>query len=250
MSEFIRPVSQTPENNRWLPEQQDDLERYQTNLELLASESRTLAKCYELAVATDPRLKDVIIVPEKLDNNGKSLRPAFARKPWLTESGKAEVHILFGDREKINQEIWEKVKIDPDFREVCRKLLYAPKGSTINKRIVSGIVFLHELGHVSDYFDNENDRENYEARIQAEKDSLPLGYLSDKKLQEKYDSGDAEFRQQVESLFGSKENAIAQYRTLRHQLDFEKKADAFVQKVIQNNVTGFIGMENNEIYKD
>ena len=236
MSELINSTQTTPENNPWAFE-------YQKNHDLLEQESRTLAKVYEMAVKYDPRLENIEIIPEQLDETGRNQKPFFARKPWKTESGKAEVHILFGDSQVIGNLAFNTIKENPDFKEQVRNMLMSPKGTKVNKNMVRAVIFLHELGHVADFLDHASQPNEYDMKAQAAKNSLPLGYLSSRRIEEKYNSGDANFQQQVISHFGNLENALSSYRRLRHELPFEKKADDFANAVLRQDATSLVALE-------
>ncbi len=195
-----------------------------------------------MAVKYDSRLENVEIVPERLDETGDNQKPFFARRPWKTESGKAEVHILFGDSNIIERKATETVTEDMAFKDQVRQMLHAPRGSKMNRTLIRGVIFLHELGHVADFYDHLNDPDGFDAGVQAEKDSLPLGYVSGEMIKARFNSGDAEFQRKVISLFGSLEKAVSSYRRLRHELSFEKKADVFAKNVLAQDATALIGL--------
>lgn len=217
---------------------------FEKNNEILEAESTSLASVYKAAVAYDPRLSDAMIVPVREDETNKTQKPFFARKPWKTESGKGEVHILMGDSKKIGQLALDTIKENPEFEELMRRLLHVRYDKQISIQEARAFVLLHELGHVSDFYDNSADPKSYDESLRKSKRALPLGYLSSAKIREKYNS-DGEFRELVEKNFGTLDNACAQYRKLRHGLPFEKKADEFASRVLQQNATILVALSNN-----
>lgn len=217
---------------------------FEKNLEILGAESMSLASVYKAAVAYDPRLSDVNIVPVTENENNENQKPFFARKPWNTESGKGEVHILVGDSKKIGQLALNTINENPEFEELIRRLLYVRNDQGISIQEARALVFLHELGHVSDFYDHAADPRAYEESLRVSKGSLPLGYVSSAKIKEVYNS-DTEFRELVEKNFGTLDNAMAQYRKLRHSLPSEKKADEFASKILQRNATVLVALANN-----
>jgi hypothetical protein len=237
MSELIRltPIS---------PEKKIKASEYQKNLEILERESKSLAKVYELAIQYDPRLSDVKIVPISKEEFSKTQRPFFARKPWKAESGKGEVHVLFGDGQEIGKMAIKTITENPEFKEQIRQMVYAPKGAKIAPQLVRAFVFLHELGHAVDYYDNVGDPEAYDAKSQMLKNNLPLGNLTGPAIIQKFNSGDIEFQQKVIANFGTLDNAVAKYRHLRHNLSFEKKANKFASEVLRRNVTELVALSN------
>jgi len=163
---------------------------YKNNLRILESESTSLASAYKAAVVYDSRLSDVRIVPVTEDENNKTQRPFFARTPWSTESSKGEVHILMGDSEKVGQFALNTINENPEFQEIIRKLLYVRYDQKISTQEARVFVFLHELGHVSDFYDHSANPRSYEESKRKSYSSLPLGYLTSAKIRERYNSGD------------------------------------------------------------
>ena len=216
---------------------------YQRNIEVLKRESASLSKIYEIAVEYDPRLSDTKIIASTLN------KPFFARKPWKTESGKGEIHVLFGDNNEIGQIAVNSITEDPDFEQQFRSWTYSNPDQEISPQLARAYIFLHELGHVADYYNHNNDQKAYDTKMQILKNNLPLGYLSASDIAQRYDSGDVEFQQKVISNYGNLKNALTKYRNVKHNLSFEKKADEFAHKVLQRNATTLIALANN-LYKN
>lgn len=238
MSEVIGSDSMLPEN----------ISEYWKNLELLERESASLTKVYELATQYDPRLSDVKIVPILKEEYAKTQKPFFARPPWKTESKKGEAHILFGNGEEIGKMTIKTVTENPEFKEQIRQMVYAPRGTKIAPQLVRAFIFLHELGHVADFYDHANDPAAYRAKNQILKNNLPLGYLSGPEIVQRFNSGDTEFRQKVIANFGTLDNAVAQYRHLRHNIPSEKKANKLASEVLRQDATVVAALSNN-LYK-
>ena len=240
MNEF-RESPQIPLKNNG----ENFVSEYQQNIDVLKTESTSLLKVYEIAVGFDPRLSDVKIVPIVLEENNKN-KPFFARRPWKTKSGKGEVHVLFGDGKNVGQIAVDSITENPDFEQQFRSWVYLKPSEKISPQLARAYIFLHELGHVIDYYDHLKDPKTYDAKVKTLKNSLPLGYLSGTGISQRYNSGDAEFRQKVESNFGTLENAIVKNRQIKHGLVFEQKADKFAQEVLQQNTTVLTTLANNQ----
>lgn len=221
---------------------------YQENIEILKNESMSLLEVYSCAIKCDPRLSEVVIVPVKLDEKGK-INPFSAHRPWKTKSGKAEVHILFGDSKSIEQIAINIFTENPEFEQQFRSWTFLKNNEEISPQLARAFTLLHELGHVSDFYDNITDHESFDKQATILKDNLPLGYLSTPRILQKYNSGDTEFQRKVQYYYGTIENAVVKYRQVKHQLSFEKKADEFAQDVLQRNPSILIALKNN-LYKN
>jgi|GEM_PF-4924751 len=146
---------------------------YRRNIELLKHEDRLLAEAYNLAVKADSRLADVIICPEYLDYDiFSSINKNRAERPWETENGKAEVHILFGDNSKMLPSLEDvmKAKDDLTLESLLKSFIDMIGADDYNLVNISKLckihILLHELGHVSDFFDNIGNPDEYDEVIE------------------------------------------------------------------------------------
>jgi hypothetical protein len=146
---------------------------HQRNIELLRGRDELFAKAYDLAVESDSRLADVVICLESSSADGdiiKDLNKNRAERPWETESGKAEIHVLFRDGPSPDEIM--KAAEDDTLLEGLLKSLIGSAGIDENSltgggitRLYGAYMLLHELGHASDAFDNINNQDAYDERI-------------------------------------------------------------------------------------
>lgn len=129
-----------------------------------------LREVYKTAVTLDPRLEDVEFVP--LPEESPSV--ARACPAWLSESGKHQVHINLANVEDTLGKLTETIDAIPGARE-----LFADQISVEPDQLTSEVLLLHafshELGHIREYIDYEDDPKALDRRMKTEKEALPIG---------------------------------------------------------------------------
>ena len=133
-----------------------------------------LEQAYVEAVQLDPRLGEVVIKNiEEEDNN----HVAYAKPGWSTESGNMEMHIRLNDLDEVlarHQEILDTV---PGSRELFSEIM-GLKPEEVTPAALHIFSMLHEMGHITEYFDFESNPDNLSQRNKKEKAVLPIGNAS------------------------------------------------------------------------
>lgn len=133
---------------------------------------------YREATSIDPRLSEMKIVAID-DEEEKS--HGFATPGDVSESGKHEVHIRLNNLDEILGYYKESIKDYPaSIESISERMHLKPDQVTPQLLYVQSI--LHEMGHVTEYMDYENDMDSLRLRNKQERTALPLGYHSLTKL--------------------------------------------------------------------
>lgn len=130
-----------------------------------------LERAYIEAVKQDDRLKDIEIIPLDKDSH----RAAMARPSWHPEAkGKHQIHIRLDDLdETLNRydELMDKV---PGAREIFAEQLWVDP-SDVTPQLLYTQSVLHEMGHLTEYMDYEDNHLELEERQRVEYVALPIG---------------------------------------------------------------------------
>ncbi len=142
------------------------------NVELLrgAEMGVILETAYLEAVKLDPRLADVEIVP--LDDESSSI--ARARPAWVSENGRHQVHLSVDNLDDKLLKIDDSLDGIPGARQHFADKM-GISSDEITPQLMHVFALLHELGHVSEYMDYENNPEELNTRVKREKLALPIG---------------------------------------------------------------------------
>ena len=136
-----------------------------------------LHDAYLTATNIDPRLDDVVIVPNDSDDS----RIAFARHKENTESGNYEVHLRLNDLDKslaLQENLLNNVQ---GSRELFAGILDI-EPDQVTPQLLHVFSILHELGHITEYMDNEGNEVELQQRMRREKAALPIGNTATSKL--------------------------------------------------------------------
>ena len=148
-------------------------EQYDANYEKLRNSELgvIMAEAYQAATELDPRLEDIGVV-SITDPDEK--RIAFARPKWAAESGKHEIHVRLEDLDEALAIYEEAMNKAPDGKRViAERLGVDPKDVTPQLLFVHST--LHEMGHLTEYMDFEDNPGDLKTRQRAEKMALPIG---------------------------------------------------------------------------
>lgn len=158
---------------------QTEQTQYNRNKELLENPEcgSLLAEVYDAATAIDPRLKDVMIVPFDVEKNGVN-GSAFALGADISKSGKHEVHVRTDNLYKTLKVIESTLDKVPGLRETISKRLKIEDPEDLSPMQVHAFVILHELGHITEFMDNEDTMQELRQRQKIEKDALPIGDIA------------------------------------------------------------------------
>lgn len=219
---------------------------YQRNIEILQGGGEALVKTYELAVKLDPRLADVLVVPERTMFPDRY----FAVAPWQSEQWKGEVHM------PIDHPIFDEESICDFIKETTEErfiqqiyawlgIQYTPEN--VSSKLVRQFVILHELGHLSDIFDNANNPYAYGLQVDQEmrnnEEKYPLKTLMARhaillaetdKFKDRRDAPQ-HIREELESV-SSRILCLSSKRTMiQHEMPMEQKADEFAINVLMSD---------------
>ena len=200
---------------------------------LLSSDlSYLLTDAYNRALALEPRLANVEIVPLPED----SVSVAVAVPAWKSASGRHEVHLRLGDSDAILRKYSEVIESVPGARR-----LFADSLGLEEKDLTPQLLYvqsaLHELGHTVEYMQYEQQPEELRARVKKEKSMMPLGSVAVSRLLDPSSPArqtvDAHFDElahthEIDSLDELIEKQHAAYR----QTTSEHFADSFAADVI------------------
>ncbi|HMS31307.1 MAG TPA: hypothetical protein PJ984_02840 [Candidatus Saccharibacteria bacterium] len=198
-----------------------------------------LTRAYIGAVNHDLRLCEVNIVD--LDENSNST--AFARPKWGkgNTSGRHEVHIRNSNLDEVLDHYKKELAVRPAVVARVADML------GINRREVTPQLFhvftmLHELGHVSDFFDHEDDPEAYAREIRKARLSLPLGYLRTSKILDPKSDIHRKILAHRDELFtmykvDTLDDLLALHHDKYRDMPHEKHADYFAVEVLELNPT-------------
>ncbi len=136
-----------------------------------------LHDAYLTATNIDPRLDDVVIVPNDSGDN----RIAFARHKENAASGRYEVHLRLNDLDKslaLQEDILKNVQ---GARELFAGIL-GIEPDQVTPQLLHVFSILHEFGHITEYMDNEGNEVELQRRMRREKAALPIGNTITSKL--------------------------------------------------------------------
>jgi len=135
-----------------------------------------LTDAYRTAVNLDPRLADIKISPI---SDPQDHRYGYATPKWAVsnESGQHEIHVRLDDLDgtlayyaKAMQDLPAGVDM------IASRLGVEPQKVTPQLLYVQSI--LHEMGHLTEYMDNEGDPAALQHRVKAERAALPIGNVT------------------------------------------------------------------------
>jgi hypothetical protein len=152
--------------------------QYDVNRNLLANSEMgiLLTGLYDAAVAKDPRLGEISIVPYS-DSERGTRGSAFARAADKSQSGKHEIHVRLGDTDETADLMQDTLDRVPGLREiVAQKLAIEP--AELKPLQLHGFIMLHEMGHLVEFMDHEGRMPKLRERMKHEKDALPLGGIA------------------------------------------------------------------------
>ncbi len=167
--------------------------QYDANIAFLSETplGESLVPLYDAAVAISPRLADAVIKPIVLDS-----RYFYALAPWevSNDSGRPEIHVRLEEplgmqerckamllRTRGMQEICDTYGLDP-------AIFMTPAG-------VCAYAIAHEMGHMDDYanIENNDEQEAWIQRRNTDYASLPIPWCSPPRLLSYQDSAPWEF---------------------------------------------------------
>ncbi len=213
-------------------------EQYDANVEMLetAELGVVLERAYREAVKVDPRLGDIEVIP--LDQ--ESHKAAFARPSWHPEAnGKSSIHIRLDNLDETLDRYQGYMDQIPGVREIFGEQLgVEPQLVTPQLLYVQSV--LHEMGHLTEYMDYEDNPGELVKRNKQEKAALPIGNATvsaildpstpaRKFVDDRW--GDISQKLQVGSIDELAEMQHAAYRSTTS----EKIADDFAAEVLQSN---------------
>jgi hypothetical protein len=154
------------------PINQEQWSQQDQNQELLRNSELGvfLERAYTEAIKLDPRLADIKVV--QLDENSPNI--AQAAPSWATESGKMEARIKLDNLDGAlakHQEVLDNV---PGARELLSQKV-GVRPEELTPAILHVFASLHEMGHLTEFMDNESDPEALRQRSKREKAALPIG---------------------------------------------------------------------------
>ncbi len=149
-----------------------------------------LQDAYREATNLDPRLRDMKIVPIE-DPNEKSYGHATPKD--VSESGKHEIHIRLSDLDGALGHYTDAIRDYPISVDIISQRMHVDP-SQVTPQLLYVQSILHEMGHVAEHMDYEDNMDALRLRNKQERTALPLGYHSLTKLM---DPG-SELRQQVD----------------------------------------------------
>lgn len=206
----------------------------QQNIELLrqAEYGHIMAEVYETAIGLDPRLAGVEFMPTAEGETS----PAAAVPAWASESGRHEVHINLDDMDSTLGKIMKVVEMVPGAHE-----LFADQAGIEPRELTSEVLLAHvvghELGHIREFMDYEDNPEALAARRKAEYAALPIknvgvtklmqaGSVANNRLREDWPRISSELDvTRLSELYGKQHTA---YRDMTS----EKVADSFAMEVL------------------
>lgn len=195
-----------------------------------------LAPAYREAVNLDPRLGDIDI--QTIDNPDE-VRHGFARPSWASESGKHEIHVRLEDLDGTLAHYQKAIDEAPDaIAIIAERMGIDVDRVTPQMMYVQSI--LHEMGHLTEHMDYEDNPEEFRRRNKAEKAALPIGNTTVSKLI----AIDSPIRQQVEQHWdevsqrtgaGSIDELISMQSIAYRSMTSEAHADNFAADVFLAN---------------
>lgn len=138
-----------------------------------------LADAYRTATDLEPRLMNMKIVPIE-DANEKAHGYAVAKD--VSESGEYEVHIRLNDLDEVLDYYSAAIGDFPASTEIINKRLRHVEPNKVTPQLLYVQSVLHEMGHVVEYMDHEDNMGGLRQRNKQERAALPLGYTSLTKL--------------------------------------------------------------------
>jgi hypothetical protein len=149
-----------------------------------------LAEAYREAANLDPRLGKVKVVPID-DPQEKS--HAFAVASDVSASGQHEVHVRLDNLDEVLDKYAQAMRDFPVSIDVISKRMNVDPSSVTPQFLYVQSV-LHEMGHVTEHMDYEDNMDDLRLRNKQERATLPLGYHSLTKLMDP----SSELRQRVD----------------------------------------------------
>jgi len=152
--------------------QQTEVDQETKNREILRQTEMgaVLEQLYDEALKADPRLADVEFVT--LDDDTEP-SVAFALPSWETK-GKHQVHVRVGNLDEVLRKVQANMDQIPGSRELFAGLI-GVKPEDMTPQLLQAFALLHELGHVTEYMDYEDDPEKLIERRKREYLALPIG---------------------------------------------------------------------------
>jgi hypothetical protein len=130
-----------------------------------------LVEGYYAALDLDPRLANMKIVPITEETH----KLAYASPNWAKTNtgGQHEIHIRLGSLDEEMKHLNNVMsQIPAGFNKMLERLGVSPEDAT--PELLYAFTVFHEMGHVSQYFDNEADPTAYIAATKKERLTLPI----------------------------------------------------------------------------
>lgn len=192
-----------------------------------------LTRAYLSAVNMSPRLADLALLEMPADSD----KTASARPIWSARniSGRHEVRIRLDDLDGILEAYESALESRPAVVEHVGQMLgLQPEDMTPQLFYVFSM--LHEMGHVDDYMEHEDNPEEFRRKKRMSEASLPLGRVSTTELldpstelhQKVMSNQDLFDRHGVSDIKELAAVNLIAYRNMRH----EKYADEFATQVL------------------
>lgn len=207
----------------------------QRNLELLEQTGeygQAMKEVYQTAMDLDPRLQDVEFVAAAKETPS----PAMARPAWHSETGKHQVLINTHNIDGVMSKIISFVDSVPGARE-----LFAAQIDIQPEELTPAMLLMHvvghELGHIRDYMDYEDDPEAFDAQRETEWSALPVkNFPASKLAQQGYygsqQTKDLWRRTAYQKGFGSFEELLQAQHTAYRNMRTERIADDFAVEIL------------------
>ncbi|HUC89953.1 MAG TPA: hypothetical protein VMR45_04070 [Patescibacteria group bacterium] len=207
------------------------------NLQTLqcAEMSAILLDAYNTAITVDPRLKEVEIVPIPADNP----RFAFATPAWASPTGKHQVNLHLEGLTAVLDTYRTTVDRVPGARKLFAAVMGVEESAITPMQLyIHSIV--HELGHIPEYIEYEQNPEQLRLRKRTEKEAMPAGRAAVSHLLDPSSAA----RQALDAIFPSIASKLGiqtfdqlielQHRAYRN-LTSEKRADDFAARCLAAN---------------
>lgn len=137
-----------------------------------------LAEAYVCAVNLDPRLEGIGIVPIT-DEDEK--RHGYATPKWASESGNHEIHVRLDNLDETLDYYAKAMDASPDTMRIIAENMGIDV-SMLTPQMMYVQSILHEMGHITEFMDYEDNPEELRNRTRQEKLALPLGNVTVGKL--------------------------------------------------------------------
>jgi hypothetical protein len=149
-----------------------ELSQQERNQELLRNSELGvfLERAYIDAINLDPRLANI----EILQKNESDVGIAHAVPSWSSETGKHQISVELDNLDETLNKHQETLDRIPGARELFSSVM-GIKPDEITPIALHVFSILHEMGHITEFMDNENDPDALRLRQRREKVALPIG---------------------------------------------------------------------------